>query len=139
MSDERRGEASISSSDARLETPSIWLLALLPIIPILTLFQGLALPTASTAPFDEGQVLRQVITTGVWIGGLVLAYFDSRHLESAGFERPFGWFWALIGGGVYVIGRCIVVKQRSGGELRPMWLWIALAVFYVMFVNTTTF
>jgi hypothetical protein len=137
MNDELRGEAPASSGDARLETPSIWLLALLPIVPILLLFQGIPLSAVSTDPFEPGQVLRQVIMAGVWVAGLVLAYFDSRFLKSAGFVRPFGWLWALIGGGVYVIGRCIVVDKRNGGSLRPMWVWIALAVFYVVFAIAT--
>jgi hypothetical protein len=133
MSDGPHGASSASSRIERLETPSIWLLALLPVVAILTLLQGLPLPAAGTDPFGEGQALRQVIMTGVWVAGLILAYFDSRYLKSAGFTRPFGWLWALIGGGVYIVGRCVVVNQRNGGALRPMWAWIALAVFYVVF------
>jgi hypothetical protein len=137
MNDEQQGEAPASPGDARLETPSIWLLALLPIVPILLLFQGIPLASVSTDPFDPAQVLRQVIMAGVWVIGLVLAYLDSRFLKSAGFVRPFGWLWALIGGGVYVIGRCIVVGRRNGGARRPMWVWIALAAFCVVFAIAT--
>jgi hypothetical protein len=139
MPDKPRGDVSRSSGKARVETPSIWLLALLPIVLIVALFQGVPPSTASTDLFDREHVVRQVIMAGVWVAGLVLAYFDSRYLKSVGFVRPFGWLWALIGGGVYVIGRCIVVNKTSGGALRPMWVWIALAVFYVVFAAATVF
>jgi hypothetical protein len=111
----------------------IWLLALLPIVLILALSHGLPFLSDSIDPSEAGQVSRQVIATGVWAAGLLLAYLDSRRLKAAGFVRPFGWLWALIGGGVYVIGRCIVVNSRNGGALRPLWAWIALALFYVVF------
>lgn len=61
---------------------------------------------------------------------VVFSYFDHRDLLRLGYARPFHWAWsffALAGYGiVYVIGRSVVVRRRSGRGLAPMWVSIAV-------------
>lgn len=58
------------------------------------------------------------------------SYFDHRDLQRLGYVRPFHWAWSFLGlagyGIVYIIGRSVVVRRRSGRGLAPLWVTIAL-------------
>ncbi|MDQ1588827.1 MAG: hypothetical protein QOJ77_1992 [Microbacteriaceae bacterium] len=58
----------------------------------------------------------------------LLAYFDRRRLQRDGYVRPFHWAWAFLNSAVYVIGRSVVVKRRSGRGLAPIWIWAAIVL-----------
>lgn len=58
----------------------------------------------------------------------LLAYFDRRRLRRDGYVRPFHWAWAFLNSAVYVIGRSVVVKRRSGRGLAPIWFWAAVVL-----------
>jgi hypothetical protein len=62
---------------------------------------------------------------------ILFPFFDWRELERRGIPRPFHWSWSLfvfiIGSPlVYMIGRAVVAKRRTGAGLAPFWIYIAL-------------
>jgi Protein of unknown function (DUF2510) len=64
---------------------------------------------------------------------IVFAALDWRELKARGVPRPFHWAWSffvLLAGwpGVYMIGRSVIVRRRTGGGLTPLWIYIALQV-----------
>ena len=73
-----------------------------------------------------------------WAGSAVLAYFDGRALEARGVVRPFHWALTAIpsyGPLIYIIGRSVVVRRRTGSGLAPMWVMIiSLVASIVLFV-----
>ncbi|MBC7442174.1 MAG: DUF2510 domain-containing protein [Ramlibacter sp.] len=113
-------------------SPLIWALTLLPLISLGTLV--VSDPLASTFRLEPGKpafidpvaVLSQLLDLALYAGYVVLAYFDRRRLNLAGFVRPFHWAWAFLFSGVYVIGRSVVVRRRSGRGLAPIWVWTGI-------------
>lgn len=69
-----------------------------------------------------------------WIGVVayvLLAVADWRRLKANGVPRPFHWAWmffALITPLVYVIGRTVVVRRRTGSGLAPLWVAIGVTI-----------
>ncbi len=64
---------------------------------------------------------------------IVLALLDWRELKAHGVPKPFHWAWSffvLIVGwpAVYVIGRTVVAKRRTGAGMAPLWVFIGLEV-----------
>ncbi|OJX65009.1 MAG: hypothetical protein BGO95_01525 [Micrococcales bacterium 73-13] len=105
-------------------------------------------PRGTMGPEIAGEVLRMtggvlatvfVVVAVGWLlvaAGIVFAWLDWRELGRRGVVRPFHWayaFFALVGGGalVYVIGRSVIVRRRTGSGWAPMWAMIAImaAVF----------
>ena len=64
----------------------IWAIALLPVVSFL------ALTSAETGS--------PLLSWGIAVGSIVLAFLDRRQLERDGMERPFHWAWALLSPGV---------------------------------------
>ena len=70
---------------------------------------------------------------------IVFGLLDWRELKAHGVPKPFHWAWSffVIAVGwpaVYVIGRSVIVKRRTGGGLAPLWVFIGLEV--VVFIAT---
>jgi Protein of unknown function (DUF2510) len=64
---------------------------------------------------------------------VVFAALDWRELKASGVPRPFHWAWSfliLVVGSpvVYVIGRTVVAKRRTGLGMAPLWVYIGLQV-----------
>jgi hypothetical protein len=64
---------------------------------------------------------------------IVFAALDWRELKSRGIPRPFHWAWSffviVVGWpAVYVIGRTVVAKRRTGSGLAPLWVFVGLQV-----------
>jgi Protein of unknown function (DUF2510) len=78
--------------------------------------------------------LTQLLSFVVYLGMVLLAWFDTRRLAAVGVARPFHWAWAFLTPIVYVIGRSIVVRRRSGHGLWPIWVLAAFYVFYLIVV-----
>jgi Protein of unknown function (DUF2510) len=123
-----------------------WLLAvgapvltLLDLIPI-SVWLGQIIAGVSSSPsallaseFNPAYVL--VLLSGWFIYAvcIVFALLDWRELKARGVPRPFHWGWSffVIAIGwpvVYVIGRSVVVKRRTGSGLAPLWVFIGLEV-----------
>jgi hypothetical protein len=88
--------------------------------------------SGSMALFTPAYVLLMVGGWGLYLVAVLLAYFDWRKLGRDGYARPFHWAWAFLSGTVYIIGRSVVVRRRSGHGLLP--IWILIAVFVASFV-----
>jgi hypothetical protein len=66
-----------------------------------------------------------------WILSIWLAASDGRELQSRGVQRPFHWAFCFIpswGPTIYIIGRSVVARSRTGRGLAPIWWHIGLAV-----------
>lgn len=64
---------------------------------------------------------------------IVFPILDWAQLRKRGVPKPFHWAWSLfalpLGSPiVYVIGRSVVAKRRTGGGLAPLWVFIALQI-----------
>jgi hypothetical protein len=123
-----------------------WLLAvgapvltLLDLIPIsIWLSQIIAGDTTSpsgivASELNPAYVL--VLLSGWFIDAvcIVFALLDWRELKAHGVPKPFHWGWSFfviaIGWpAVYVIGRSVVVRRRTGSGLAPLWVFIGLEV-----------
>lgn len=120
----------------------IWIIVLLPLLSLVGLaFFDLSGYLAS-AVSSSSAPLRMMTSPGYlaftavgWIsyfGTVALAFGDHRALTRLGYRRPFHWAWAFLGAIVYVIGRTVVVKRRSGRGLAP--IWVMIAMYIVSFV-----
>ena len=81
--------------------------------------------------FTPGYIATLVTSFVVYGATAALAYFDSKQLAQRGVQRPFHWALSFIpsyGSMVYVIGRSVVVRRRTGGGLGPLWAYIAVFV-----------
>ncbi|RZT58202.1 hypothetical protein EV140_2445 [Microcella alkaliphila] len=127
----------------------IWLLALAPLISIwsavtLDVDAVIELVNVAIEATPDGAVTTNPTTappatgngTGLvlWLAGIGVAVLDWRALRDRQIDRPFPWFWAIASGFVYVIGRSIVVRRRSGTGLAPMWATIALQALLIAIV-----
>lgn len=121
-----------------LYTPYIWLIVLLPLVSIIgLLFWDMdAYMTASISspdnPFaqysDPGYLLLQGLGWVIYALSVLFAFLDRRVLLQRGFDRPFHWAWTFLGSTVYIIGRSVIVRRRSGGGLLPIWITIGVVV-----------
>ena len=114
--------------------PLIWIMALLPLLgtaTLLTLNASVLVgsPTDPLAMYRDPGYLATLASGWIVYGGaVILAHFDRKRLLRDGYDRPFHWAWTFFSGGVYVIGRSIIVRRRSGRGLAPIWLWIGVTL-----------
>jgi hypothetical protein len=130
-------------------TPFIWVLVVLPLVQLI----GLAFwdipdylerattftPGVYQSPFTPGYLAYTGIGILAYALTVVFAWLDHRALVAKGIVKPFPWPWAFLTV-VYVIGRSVVVKRRTGGGLAPLWLYIVvyvvtLAVVFSVFLS----
>lgn len=115
--------------------PLIWIMALLPILSIATLLtlDVSVLVGSATDPLamyrDPGYLATLALGWVVYGSSVVLAYFDRKRLLRDGYDRPFHWAWTFFSGGVYVIGRSIIVRRRASRGLAPIWVWAGITLF----------
>jgi hypothetical protein len=133
----RRAPASVPDG-TRVYNVFIWIIVLLPIVNIATLLTY-DVSSIATTPTDPYAVYRDPAYLGslalgwiAYLGSALVAYFDRSRLLRDGYDRPFHWTWAFLGGGVYVIGRSVIVHRRSGRGLAPIWAWAGLTAFAVV-------
>lgn len=123
----------------------IWLVTLLPILSYLSLFSLFSYDWSGmfSDPSDSTSVLRAemglmtspayvALTLGGWaMYGLLVwfSYLDYKTLRNQGLPRPFHWAWTFLSSYVYVIGRSVVARRRTGDGIAPMWITIAVIVF----------
>ena len=86
----------------------------------------------------SGQFLSLVVNSAIYLLLVLVALRDARELKERGVPRPFGWGWAFFGQIVYVIGRSVIVRRRTGAGLAPLWVFVgALVVTFVVSSVTT--
>ncbi len=125
-------------------TPWIWLVIAVPVIPVILL---LFVPWGSMFDFDPtsddprtamsatfGIFLSPFYWASVVLGyvgyglSVFFAYRDVKELTARGVPKPFHWAFAFINGLVYTIGRSVIVKRRTGRGHAPLWAEIAVVL-----------
>ena len=119
-------------------TPQVWAIAVAPLLVIveLAILFGLGLMTldaimesgSGTTPVDFADIILRVVAYALVV---ILAAFDHRELTRRGVDRPFHWAFAFLGI-VYMIGRTVVVKRRTGRGLAPLFVWIGCWIVSVI-------
>ena len=124
-------------------TPWIWLVLLLPLLPAIPLlfldwsaFLAVDPDTLETdlesqlAIYTSPAYLTSVI--GGWLAwalSVVFAYLDFKTLRDRGVPAPFHWAWAFLSSVVYAIGRGVVTNRRMGKGI--VVVWVAVGVILV--------
>jgi hypothetical protein len=128
-------------------TAWIWLIIVLPLLPLLGLLTvdwRSLFDFASYSSGNSSDLLRAEFAIflspgylGAAIGGWIVyglnaffAYRDWRFLQRAGVPRPFHFAWVFLSYIVYSIGRAVVVKRRTGHGSAVLWASIAAIVLY---------
>jgi hypothetical protein len=150
---EARALALKAPAGTKTGTVWVWLIVLLPIlgfIPMLTVDWADYIDTMIQqssgsigygtsgmygTPVDLLSNVIAFVSYGITVG---LAALDARALKQRGVQQPFHWAFAFLTNIVYVIGRSVVVKRRTGGGLAPLWVFIALTVVSIIVVIVFT-
>ncbi|MGN6742725.1 MAG: DUF2510 domain-containing protein [Amnibacterium sp.] len=130
---------------ARVNTPFIWIIALLPLLPTVAMLtwdmQGAlrrSLESPRSAAFalsaDPGYLLLQGVGFLMYAAIVVLAYVDRRALQRMGVVKPFHWAWSFLTL-VYVIGRAVVLRRRVRRGLAPLWTFLAVYLVGVLVIG----
>ncbi|WP_309619997.1 DUF2510 domain-containing protein [Salinibacterium sp.] len=129
--------------NTRVYTPWIWLMVFLPYVtlPLLFtvdfsgIFDGISAGDQGSSTRAQLQIFTSpgyiITVVGGWLtyGLCVLfAFLDRKELIARGVPRPFHWAWTFLYSPVYVIGRSVIVRRRTGGGIAPMWAAIAALV-----------
>jgi len=137
-------------------TPFIWAFCAILIVPIIAFalwdFSGMMTSSFSSALNDPtnpyaayGALLNPGYFAVIGVGfvyyaaSVVLAFLDYRALTTAGVPKPFHWAWTFLSALVYIIGRTVIVKRRTGAGLGPLWLYLGLYLLYIIVVFAKTF
>jgi hypothetical protein len=123
-----------------------WLLAATPLLPLIGLLQwdikgylravllvGQSDGTSSSRVVDAILSPSYFVLLGLgfltFVLCVVFALLDYYVLKRRGIPRPFHWAWSFLQTGVvYMIGRAVIVRRRTGHGLAPLWVWIGLYV-----------
>ncbi|WP_035874123.1 DUF2510 domain-containing protein [Cryobacterium sp. MLB-32] len=128
----------VAGSGTRVNNALLWTIVLLPILSLLAMSQfdmtTYLMNTLSTdAPMiDATYTLIQILSFGIYVASILLAFFDRRRLSRLGLARPFHWAWTFLYSGIYVIGRSVIVRRRVGGTLTAVWVWVAIVLLGVI-------
>jgi hypothetical protein len=129
----------------------VWILAVLPLLGVVGLlvfnpasyFQSVISstgsdPTSASVVQAETAMLTSpgyliLVSLGfvTYAITVIFAGLDWRQLKVLGVPKPFHWAWTFLpsyGQFVYMIGRFVIVKRRTGTGLAPLWVWIATIV-----------
>jgi hypothetical protein len=119
-------------------TPFIWVLALLPLVNLVIsivqlpqLDDTIASATAGADQITAVDFTSSLVSIVLFGAAMLLIVLDWRALNRAGVPRPFHWAWGffmILGAPVYMIGRSIVVRRRTGSGLAPMVVNLSLIV-----------
>jgi len=144
------GAQPVLRRDIPTNTVWVWLVVFLPLVGVLSLFL-----------FDWSSYIRESFYAGLYgepgamgtdaivstvatlasvvLGALVVlfSFLDWRQLRARGVEKPFHWAWSflvlVIGSGlVYVIGRGVVLRRRTGSGLAPVWASIVVTIVSIV-------
>lgn len=122
----------------------IWLIVIIPLVPVLGLmtvdWAHLIDPNDRTGLssmrflFSPGYLIAMV---GGWVGYALcvwFAYRDWAELAARGVPKPFHWAWTFLSSLVYIIGRSVVVRRRTGAGSAPLWAGILSLVVMLAIV-----
>ena len=126
-------------------TPFVWLLALVPLIDVVSVivlalngeraaFTPMTLSSElarASTELSSGLIINAVIGWVVIGANILLAGLDWHALKTAGMPRPFHWAWglfAIISVPVYIVGRTVIAKRRTGAGLAPLFVYIGCSL-----------
>ncbi|MEO8263514.1 MAG: DUF2510 domain-containing protein [Pseudolysinimonas sp.] len=122
----------------------IWLIVLLPVLNLISLFTidwvdyidssvvSSTYPTTPVVYSSPAYVISQILGWVIYAVTVVFAALDVRALKRRGVPQPFHWAFAFLPTLVYVIGRSVVVKRRTGTGYAPMWVFIGITAITVI-------
>ena len=124
-----------------------WIWSLIALLAVRTLlsFVPLLIPgyfedAASGSPTGEFALVDLVTGVIGWVlygVTVALAYFDWRTLRDSGVPQPFHWAFAFLPTPVYLIGRAVVTRRRTGSGNATLWIAIGYMVLsFVSFIVT---
>jgi hypothetical protein len=144
--------AASGRADIPTNTVWIWLVVLLPLLALTTLFlfdwrtyleESLyASLSPQQAPYAASASL--AVSAGASLFSFLIAaltvlfsFLDWRQLRARGIQKPFHWAWSFFvfvvsSGAVYIIGRGVILRRQTGKGLGPVWGWIAVMVVSVI-------
>jgi hypothetical protein len=143
------GDGSIEqpplAPDARVNTPFIWIIALLPLVSAVAFLtwdvEGYfrrAIEDPQHAGMqqltDPGYLLTSAVGFLIYPAIVVLAYFDWRALTRMGVVKPFHWAWSFLTI-VYIIGRPAVLRRRVHRGLAPLWTFLVVYVVVLVIIG----
>jgi hypothetical protein len=144
------GVALRAPENTEVYTPWIWLMTFLPYLTLPLIFtidlSGMYSGMNATDPRAATMAQFQILTSPGYIalvlGGFLIyglcalfANLDRKALIERQVPRPFHWAWTFLSAPVYVIGRSVIVRRRTGRGIAPM--WAAIALYGVSLIVTT--
>lgn len=118
----------------------IWLIVVLPLLSLVGLFTidfssfttiYSSDPTSSTRAqlalvTSPGYLFSLSVSAIVYGLSAWFAFLDWRWLRGHSVPRPFHFAWVFLSSYVYVIGRSVIVRRRTGRGIAPMWAAIGM-------------
>jgi hypothetical protein len=146
--------AASGRADIPTNTVWIWLVVLLPLLALTTLFlfdwrtyleeSFYASLSPQHAPYAASASL--AVSAGASLFSFLIAaltvlfsFLDWRQLRARGIQKPFHWAWSFFvlvvsSGAVYIIGRGVILRRQTGKGLGPVWGWIAVTLVTIIAV-----
>jgi hypothetical protein len=89
------------------------------------------------AEFNPSYFVLILLEFALYALNIVFAALDWRALKARGVPQPFSWGWSffVLATGmpiVYVIGRSVVARRRTGRGLAPLWVFVGLEVLALL-------
>lgn len=133
------------SSETPVYNPMIWIITLLPLLPVVLLllwnpeFRLINIGSRNRSTVDPASIFTPTYFLLVFSGfatyavSVLLAYLDSERLKRDGVVRPFHWAWSFLSGAVYVVGRSVIVRKVAPDRgLVPVWVLIGVIVLSIV-------
>jgi hypothetical protein len=135
--------------NTQVYTPWIWLMVFLPYVTLPLFFtidtSGMLSGMTSGDPNASTMAQFQMVTSPGYLASILVgflayglcalfAYLDRKTLIERAVPRPFHWAWTFLSSPVYVIGRSVIVRRRTGYGIAPM--WAAIAMYAVALIVT---
>lgn len=126
---------------APVYTSFAWVMVALMFVSILSIFlmdwedylaKSLDPQTAPFAILTPSYLFIVALGWLIYAGSIVLAFLDHRTLTRAGVPQPFHWAFTFISSAVYLIGRGVVMRRRTGHGFATVWWTIGYFVFAVI-------
>ena len=140
------GGALKAPAGVPIYTPFSWGLVVLMFLSLFTLFiidwpsyiaTSVNPDTAASALFSPSYLLAVGLGWVLYAAHVVLAFLDYRTLNRAGVPRPFHWAFTFLSLTVYLIGRGVVMRRRTGEGFATVWITIIYLI--LSFVVTIAF
>ena len=95
------------------------------------MFANLSLVISNEAAFLGMEFGLAAVGLAAWIVTGFLAYSDQKDLAARGVDHPFNWAFVCIpsyGPTIYIIGRSVVARRRTGSGIAPIWWHVGFSV-----------